>query len=135
MTLQVNSRLSLPLNEIELRTTVSSGPGGQHANRSQTRVEAVFRVFDSETLSDEQKRRIAGKLGAVVTAVAQDQRSQTRNRDTALERLAQKLDGALRIARKRTPTKPTKAAKRRRVESKKQRGELKAARRKPTTDD
>lgn len=135
MDLRVNNRTAIPLTEIELRTSPSSGPGGQHANRSDTRVDAVFRVFDSVVLSDAQKRRIAERLGGVVTATAQDQRSQARNREAALERLAEKLARALRVAKKRTATKPTRAARERRLAAKKQRAQVKSARRRPAGDD
>lgn len=135
MDLRVNNRTAIPLTEIELRTSPSSGPGGQHANRSDTRVDAVFRVFDSVVLSDAQKRRIAERLGGVVTATAQDQRSQARNREAALERLAEKLARALRVAKKRTATKPTRAARERRLTAKKQRAQVKSARRRPAGDD
>ncbi len=135
MSLRVNSRVSVPLAEVELRTGPSSGPGGQHANRSQTRVEAVFRVFTSQALTDAQKQRVASKLGEVVVAVSQDERSQLRNREVALERLARKLEAALRVPKQRTPTKPSRAARERRLTTKKQRGEIKAARRRPTSGD
>lgn len=131
MHLRINNRLSLPPSEIEIRTGPSSGPGGQHANRSQTRVEAVFRPEQSATLSESQRRRIVARLGATVTAVSQDERSQTRNRDKALERLAAKLATALRVPKRRTPTRPSQAAKERRLAAKKRRGEKKAARRRP----
>ncbi len=101
----------LPLAEVELRTSRSSGPGGQHAQKTETRVEAVFDVEASATLSDAQKRRLVTKLGPVVRAIAQDERSQSRNRELALERLEAQLREALKIPRNRRPTKPTKAAK------------------------
>jgi ribosome-associated protein len=129
--LRINNRLSLPLNEIEIRTGTSSGPGGQHANRSQTRVEAVFRPERSTTLSESQQRRIRARLGATVTGVSQDERSQARNREMALERLAAKLAAALRVPKRRTPTRPSQAAKERRLAAKKRRGEIKSARRRP----
>jgi ribosome-associated protein len=135
MTLRVNSRVSVPLAEIELRTGTSSGPGGQHANRSQTRVEAVFRVSESAALTDAQKQRVNDKLGTVVTAVSQDARSQLRNREVALQRLATKLAEALREPKQRTPTRPSHAAKERRLAAKRQRGELKAARRRPAGEE
>jgi len=132
--LQIRPGVTLPLAEIELRTSRSSGPGGQHANVTASRVEAVFDVQASTALSDAQKARIAGKLGPRVTASAQDTRSQLRNRELALERLAQRLGHALEVRRHRTPTRPTKAAKRRRVDNKKRRGDIKRARRRPSEE-
>ena len=121
----------LPLTEIELRFSRSSGPGGQHANTAETRVEAVFDVEASAALSDAQKRRVVGKAGPVIRAVAQDERSQLRNRGLAIERVAEQLREALRVPRPRVPTKVTKAARERRLEQKKRRGELKRLRRPP----
>ena len=129
--LPIRDNLSLPLDEIELRTSRSSGPGGQHANVTASRVEAVFDVQASETLSDSQKARICARLGPRVTAAAQDTRSQHRNRELALERLADRIAHALEVRRPRTNTRPTRASQRRRVESKKRRGEVKKARRRP----
>ena len=126
--------MAVPLAEIELRTSRSSGPGGQHANVTASRVEAVFDVAASEALTDPQKARIAARLGPRVTASAQDTRSQLRNRELALERLAQRLAHALAVHRSRTATRPTKASKRRRVDAKKRRGEVKRGRRRPTDD-
>lgn len=124
----------LPLTEIELRTSRSSGPGGQHANVTASRVEAVFDVHASETLGEAQKARIAARLGPRVTAAAQDTRSQLRNRELALERLAQRLAGALEVRRPRTATRPTTASKRRRLDAKKRRGDVKRSRRRPAED-
>ena len=132
--LQVREGIAIPLSEIELRTSRSSGPGGQHANVTASRVEAVFDVFASATLREDHKRLIAARLGAVVTASAQDTRSQHRNRELALERLATRLASALHVRRPRTATKPTKASQRRRVDAKKRRGETKRGRRPPTAD-
>jgi ribosome-associated protein len=129
--LPVRPGLSIPLDEIELRTSRSSGPGGQHANVTASRVEAVFDVTASATLSDGQKARIAARLGPRITATAQDTRSQLRNRELALERLAARLAHALEVRRPRTATRPTKASKQRRVDAKKRRGDIKRARRKP----
>jgi ribosome-associated protein len=126
--------VSIPLGEVELRTSRSSGPGGQHANVTASRVEASFDVAGSGALSEEQKRRVAARCGPVVRASAQDTRSQARNRELALERLRSRLAAALTVQRPRRATKPTKAAKRRRVESKKRRGELKRGRRPPGPD-
>jgi len=132
--LRIRDGLSVPLSEIELRASRSSGPGGQHANVTASRIEASFDVRASSVLSDDQKARIAGKLGPRVTAVAQDARSQARNRDLALERLAQRLAGALHVPRPRTKTRPTTGSRRRRLEDKRRRGETKRARRRPDDD-
>ena len=132
--LEIRPGVAIPLIEVELRTSRSSGPGGQHANVTASRVEAVFDVAASETLTDAQKARIAARLGPRVTATAQDTRSQLRNRELALERLAQRLAHALEVRRPRTATRPTKASKRRRVDAKKRRGDIKRARRRPADD-
>jgi len=132
--LPIRPGLSLPLEEVELRTSRSSGPGGQHANVTASRVEAVFDVDASATLSDAQKQRIVTRLGPRVTASSQDTRSQGRNRELALRRLADRLAGALKVARPRTKTRPTRASQRRRVDAKKRRGETKQQRRPPTSD-
>jgi len=132
--LHIRSGLALPLSEIELRTSRSSGPGGQHANVTASRVEASFDVAASETLSEEQRARISSKLGPRVTASAQDTRSQHRNRELALERLASRLAHALEVRRPRTKTRPTRASQRRRVDAKKRRGDIKRARRRPDLD-
>jgi ribosome-associated protein len=129
--LPVRPGLAIPLDEIELRTSRSSGPGGQHANVTASRVEAVFDVAASATLSEAQKARVTGRLGPRVTASAQDTRSQLRNRELALERLAERLAHALEVRRPRTATRPTKSSQRRRVEAKKRRGNIKRDRRKP----
>jgi ribosome-associated protein len=126
--LHVRPGLELPLAEVELRTSRSSGPGGQHANVTASRVEATFDVAASEALSDAQKARVTARLGPRVTASAQDTRSQSRNRDLALRRLAERLAHALEVRRPRTATRPTTAAKRRRLDAKKRRGELKRGR-------
>jgi ribosome-associated protein len=122
---------AVPLSEIELRTSRSSGPGGQHANVTASRVEAVFDVEASHSLDDEQKRRISARLGPVVRAVAQDTRSQTRNRELALERMRARLESALIVPKQRRATRPTGASRRRRLEGKRRRGEVKRMRRRP----
>src|SRR5215213_6816371 len=127
--LQVRPGLALPLAEIELRTSRSSGPGGQHANVTASRVEAVFDVAASSVLSEAQKARVTARLGPRVSASAQDTRSQLRNRELALQRLAARLSHALEIRRPRTATRPTTASKRRRLEAKKRRGKIKRDRR------
>ena len=131
----INSELALPLGEVELRASRSSGPGGQHANVTASRVEAVFDVVQSASLGDAQRERLRARYGDRVTAVAQDARSQARNRELALERLRTKLADALVVATPRRPTKPSRSAKEARVESKRKRGETKRARRRPTGDD
>jgi ribosome-associated protein len=133
--LRINERLSLPLTEIELRTSRSSGPGGQHANVTASRVEAVFDVEASASLDEAQRARLLERLGPVVTAVAQDARGQSRNRNLALERLAAKIAAGLRVQRKRRPTRPTRASGRRRLEQKRQKGERKRGRRRPPLDE
>jgi ribosome-associated protein len=129
--IQVHNRLAIPGEEITFRYSRSSGPGGQHAQKTETRVEAVFDVEASETLSEAQKARLRRRVGAVVRAVAQDERSRTQNRELALERLAAAIRAGLRVERKRRPTKPTAAARERRLEGKKRRGTTKRLRRPP----
>jgi ribosome-associated protein len=124
----------LPLHEITLRTSRSSGPGGQHANVTASRVEAIFDVEASSALSDEQKRRVIARLGPRVTAVAQDARSQTRNRDLALERLRRRLTEALIPPRRRHATRPTAASVRRRLDAKRRQATRKRDRRPPSAD-
>jgi ribosome-associated protein len=127
----VTARLALPLSEVELRFSRSSGPGGQHANTSETRVEAVFDVEGSNALSEAQKRRVLAKAGPVLRAVAQDERSQLRNRELALERLADALRSALRVERRRVPTKPTAGSRKQRLEQKRRRSQTKQLRQPP----
>ncbi|HEX6154324.1 MAG TPA: alternative ribosome rescue aminoacyl-tRNA hydrolase ArfB [Solirubrobacterales bacterium] len=129
--LRISERLSIPLAEIELRTSRSSGPGGQHANVTASRVEAVFDVEASASLDEAQRARLLERLGPVVTAVAQDARGQSRNRDLALERLAAKIAAGLRVQRKRRATRPTRASRQRRLEQKRRTGEKKRRRQKP----
>jgi len=129
--IRVTRTVVVPPGEIRLRTSRSSGPGGQHAQKSETRVEAVFDVEASSALSDTQKRRVIAKAGTVLRAVAQDERSQLRNKELAVERVIEALREALRVPRHRTPTKPTKAARERRLSEKKRRGETKKLRRQP----
>jgi ribosome-associated protein len=132
--LPIRPGIDLPLEEVQLRTSRSSGPGGQHANVTASRVEAIFDVAASQTLNDAQKARVRARLGPVVTASAQDTRSQARNRALALERLAARLAKALEVSRPRTPTRPTLASRRRRIDAKKRRGDVKRGRRRPETD-
>ncbi|MBN1528306.1 MAG: aminoacyl-tRNA hydrolase [Thermoleophilaceae bacterium] len=132
--LDIGHGVVVPLDEVQLRTSRSSGPGGQHANVTASRVEASFDVEASGALRDEQKRRVAGRLGAVVRASAQDTRSQARNRELALERLRARLESALAVQRPRRATKPTAASRRRRLESKRRRSDVKRGRRRPPQD-
>jgi ribosome-associated protein len=132
--IQVTRSVALPLEEIELRFSRSSGPGGQHANTSETRVEAAFDVERSAALSEAQKRRVLGKAGPTIRAVAQDERSQWRNRELAVERLVEQLREALRVERRRVPTKPSAAARERRLEGKRRRAATKRLRRPPGGD-
>lgn len=127
--IRVTRSVVLPLSEVEFQVSRSSGPGGQHAQKSETRVVAVFDVEASSALSEVQKRRVVARAGPVLRAVAQDERSRTRNRDLALERLVAALREALRVERKRVPTKPTAAGRERRLQAKKRRGEKKRLRR------
>jgi ribosome-associated protein len=129
--IQVTRTVTIPISEIQLRFSRSSGPGGQHAQKTETRVEAVFDVEASEALTDSQKARVTRKAGPVLRAVAQDERSQARNRELALERLTETLREALRIERRRRPTKPSPASRERRLTQKRRRGETKQLRRKP----
>ncbi|MBA2296799.1 MAG: aminoacyl-tRNA hydrolase [Actinobacteria bacterium] len=129
--IRVTRSVVVPVAEIELRFSRSSGPGGQHANTSETRVEALFDVESSSALTEAQKRRVLARAGSTLRAVAQDERSQLRNRELATERLAEQLRAALKVERRRVPTRPSKAAKERRLESKKRRGATKKLRRPP----
>jgi len=126
---RVTRSVLLPLSEIELRVSRSSGPGGQHANTSETRVEAVLDVESTTALTESQKRRVLAKAGPVLRAVAQDERSQLRNRELAIDRLVARLAEALKVERPRVPTKPSRAAKEQRLESKKRRSATKRLRR------
>ena len=129
--IRVTGSVAIPRSEVELRFSRSSGPGGQHAQKTDTRVEAVFDVEASSALTDAQKRRVVSRAGPVVRSVAQDERSQWRNRELALERLADVLREALHVERPRRATKPTKAGVERRLEQKRRRGDVKRLRRPP----
>jgi ribosome-associated protein len=131
----IRGRTAIPLREVSIRASRSSGPGGQHANKTASRIEASFDVAASETLTDAQKRRIMSRLGSHVTAVAQDARSQSRNRELALERLAHRLSSALVVSRARQPTRPTAASVKRRLGAKRRTAERKRDRRRPTEND
>ena len=130
--MRVTRSVILPLDEIELRFSRSSGPGGQHAQGSETRVEAVFDVESSSALTPAQKRRVVARAGPVLRAIAQDERSQWRNRELAVERLVEALRVALRVERRRRPTAPTAASRERRLEQKRRRSATKRLRRPPT---
>ena len=129
--IRVTRSVAIPVSEIQLRFSRSSGPGGQHAQRTESRVEAVFDVEASSALTPAQKRRVVARAGPVLRAVAQDERSQWRNRELAVERLVSALREALRVERRRVPTRPPAAANERRLEEKRRRGERKRLRRPP----
>ena len=129
--IRVTRSVLLPVSEIEMRVSRSSGPGGQHAQKSSTRVEATFDVESSTALTETQQRRVVARAGNVLRAVAQDERSQARNRELAVERLVEKLREALAVPRRRVATKPSSAARRRRLEEKRRRARTKALRRPP----
>lgn len=133
--LRIDDRLSIPLSEIELRASRSSGPGGQHANVTASRVEAVFDVGASAALGEAQRSRLRARAGDLVTAVAQEARGQARNRELALERLAEKIAAGLKEERPRRPTRPTRASRKRRLEGKRRLSERKQARRRPPLED
>jgi ribosome-associated protein len=131
----VAQRFEIPLGEIELRASRSSGPGGQHANVTASRIEAVFDIDASPTLTDEQKRRLRARFGPRVTAIAQDARSQLRNRELAVARLNERVAAALRPRKRRRATRATAASQERRLQSKRRRSETKRARRRPAGDE
>jgi ribosome-associated protein len=130
--IRVTRSVSLPLSEVEFRVSRPSGPGGQHAQTTETRVEARFDVEASSALTEAQKRRVIAKAGSVLRAIAQDERSQVRNRELALERLVERLRDALRVERRRVPTTPTAAARERRLARKRQRSRTKRLRAPPS---
>ncbi len=129
--IRVTRSVVLPLGEVKFRFSRSSGPGGQHAQKSETRVEALFDVEASNALSDRQKQRVVARAGPVLRAIAQDERSQARNRELALERLVEELRAALRVERRRVATKPSAASRQRRLEQKRRRSGVKRLRRPP----
>jgi ribosome-associated protein len=133
--MRVAPGVAIPLSEVELRASRSSGPGGQHANVTASRIEAVFDVEASQSLSERDRARLTSRLGPQVTAVAQDTRGQARNRELALERLRDKLAAGLRVERRRRPTRPARAARERRLEDKRRRSQRKRARRRPGPED
>jgi ribosome-associated protein len=130
--IRVTRSVALPVSEIDFRYSRSSGPGGQHAQKTETRVEALLDVEASSALTEAQKRRVIAKAGPLLRAVAQDERSQARNRELAVERLVEQLREALRVPRRRRPTTPTAQSRERRLESKRRRSETKRLRRPPT---
>jgi ribosome-associated protein len=129
--IQVTRTVALPISELELRFSRSSGPGGQHAQKSETRVEARFDVEASDSLTSAQKTRVLRKAGPVIRAIAQDERSQARNRELAIERVVEALREALKVERKRRPTRPTAASRERRLREKRRRAKAKELRRPP----
>ena len=133
--LEVTRDVTIPLGEVTVRTSRSSGPGGQHANVTASRVEAVFDVTASRALNEEQRARLMARCGPRITAVAQEARSQARNRELALERLRQRIARGLHVHRPRRATKPGRGARERRLESKRRRGETKRGRRRPDPSD
>ncbi|MDQ3571619.1 MAG: aminoacyl-tRNA hydrolase [Actinomycetota bacterium] len=134
-TLRISPSLAIPLSEVALRASRSSGPGGQHANVTASRIEAVFEIEASATLTDEQKRRLTHRFGARVSAVAQDARSQLRNRELALSRLGERIASGLARQRPRKATRPGRSARERRLQGKRRRSEVKRARRRPGPED
>ena len=135
MPVVVNDRLTVPDAELAWTFTPSGGPGGQHANRSNTRVELTWRIIDSDVLSTGERDRLLARVGPVLTVVADDERSQARNRDIAVRRLAQRVREGLVVPRRRRPTRPTRGSKERRLRDKRARSENKRRRRPPSADD
>jgi ribosome-associated protein len=129
--IRVTRTVAIPPGEIVLRTSRSSGPGGQHAQKSETRVEAVFDVEASLALTAAQKQRVLRRAGPILRAVAQDERTQLRNRELAVERLVEQLRAALRVERRRVPTGPSASSREQRLESKRRRAATKRLRRPP----
>lgn len=129
--IRVTRSVVLPLSDVEYRTSRSSGPGGQHAQKTESRVEALLDVEGTRALTDVQKRRVIARMGPVLRAIAQDERSQSRNKELATDRLVGQLREALKVPRRRRPTKPSKAAVERRIEGKKRRSQTKRLRRPP----
>jgi ribosome-associated protein len=133
--LRVDERLAIPLAEIAVRASRSSGPGGQHANVTASRVEAIFDVLASPSLDESQRRRALERAGPRIVAIAQDERSQARNRELALARLAERIQAALAVPRSRRPTRPTPASRQRRTEAKRRASQRKVERRRPSEED
>jgi ribosome-associated protein len=133
--LVVTNAVRIPQYELQETFSASGGPGGQHANKAATRVELTFDVATSSAFTEAQRQRVIDKLGDVVRVVADDERSQVRNRALAAERMASKLRGALQVQRRRRATKPTRGSQRRRLKAKSERSEVKQQRRRPSHDD
>lgn len=133
--IEIGRGVRIPLAEIELRASRSGGPGGQHANVTASRVEAAFDISASGSLTPAQKRILIERLGSTARAVSKESRSQTRNREIAIERLRERLAAGMRRPKQRRPTRPSRAARRRRLESKRRRSERKRMRRRPDIDD
>jgi ribosome-associated protein len=133
--LDIGHGIRIPISEIEMRASRSGGPGGQHANKTASRIEATFDVRASAALGEAQKSRIAGRLGPRVTAVSQDSRGQARNREIALERLRSRLADAVAPRKHRRATRPGRASKERRLQSKRRQSERKRGRRRPGPED
>ena len=133
--LRINRELAIPLAEITIRASRSSGPGGQHANVTASRIEASFDVLASPSLSESQRERVIARVGPRLVAVAQDERSQARNRELALGRLAERLGRALAVPRKRRPTRPTLASRTRRLDAKRRASQRKLGRRPPPSEE
>ncbi|HTB50195.1 MAG TPA: alternative ribosome rescue aminoacyl-tRNA hydrolase ArfB [Solirubrobacteraceae bacterium] len=129
--LQITGGLTIPLSEVAVRTSRSSGPGGQHANVTASRVEVSFDVLASTTLTGTQRDRVLARIGPRVVAIAQDERSQARNRELALARLGERLATALAVPKRRRATRPTAASRERRLQAKRQQTERKRERRRP----
>ncbi len=134
-TLHIKGRLEIPLDELTIRASRSSGPGGQHANVTASRIEVVFDVAASTALSEAQRDLLLRRLGPTVTAISQDARSQRRNREVALERLAERLRAGLHTDKPRQATRPTRGSVERRLGAKRRASATKSARRRPTADD
>jgi ribosome-associated protein len=132
--LRVSSSLAIPVAELTWRFSRSSGPGGQHANTADTRVEVLFDVVGSPSLGPRQRARLLERLGPEVRAMASDERSQARNRELALQRLAERLAGALKVAKPRRATRPTRSSVERRLAGKRRQADRKAARRRPDAE-
>jgi ribosome-associated protein len=133
--LVVTSGVRIPRHELDVKFSPSGGPGGQHANKTATRAELTFDVDASAAFSDAQRDRVRTKLGTMIRVVVDDERSQLRNRALAEERLASRLRDALHVDRPRRPTRPTRGSQQRRITSKKQRGDVKRGRQRPSSDD
>ena len=131
----MSSHWTVPEDEVSFRYMASGGPGGQHANRSNTKVEAVFRLDESPSMPASIKARVMAKLGDVVRVTVEDERSQLRNRTIAMERIQQRVDQAAKVERPRRKTKPTRGSQRRRLDTKRKRGDVKRQRRRPGHDD